>query len=76
VAQSSLAYDRSTKLGLYAAAGIPESWVVDCTTESIEVHRAPHAAGYRDVAHVACPTATVSVQAFPDVVLALPEILA
>lgn len=30
VAESSLAYDRSTKLRLYAAAGIPEYWVVDC----------------------------------------------
>jgi Uma2 family endonuclease len=76
VAQSSLAYDRSTKLGLYAAAGIPEYWVVDCSTESIEVHRAPHADGYRDVAHVTGPTATVSLQAFPDVVLALPEVFA
>src|SRR3990167_8827324 len=34
VAESSLAYDRSTKLGLYAAAGIPEYWVVDCVAES------------------------------------------
>src|SRR5205814_5486319 len=42
VAESSLAYDRSTKLRLYAAAGIPEYWVVDCIAESIEVHRTPH----------------------------------
>jgi Uma2 family endonuclease len=76
VAQTSLAYDRSTKLGLYAAAGIPEYWVVDCSAESVEVHRGPHADGYRDVARVAGPTATVSVQAFSDVVLALAEIFA
>ncbi len=31
VADSSLAYDRSTKLRLYAEAGIPEYWVVDCS---------------------------------------------
>ena len=41
VAESSLAYDRSTKLRLYAAAGIPEYWVVDCAAESVEVHRTP-----------------------------------
>jgi Uma2 family endonuclease len=76
VAQTSLAYDRSTKLRLYAAAGIPEYWVVDCVAESIEVHRAPHADGYRDVARVADPTATVALQAFPDVALALSAIFA
>ena len=76
VAVSSLAYDRSIKLGLYAAAGIPEYWVVDCVAESIEVYRAPHADGYRDVARVAGPTATVVLQAFPDVALALSDVFA
>ena len=37
VAESSLAYDRSTKLRLYAEAGIPEYWVVDCLAESVEI---------------------------------------
>ena len=43
VAESSLAYDRSTKLRLYAEAGIPEYWVVDCLAESVEIHRGPDA---------------------------------
>jgi len=76
VAESSLAYDRSTKLRLYAAAGIPEYWVVDCIAENIEVHRTPHADGYRDVVRIAEPTGTVALQAFPDVVLTLAEIFA
>ena len=75
VAESSLAYDRSTKLRLYAAAGIPEYWVVDCVAESVEVHRAGDADGYRDVSRVA-GTGTVTVQAFPDVTLTLDEIFA
>ena len=75
VAESSLAYDRSTKLRLYAAAGIPEYWVVDCVAESVEVHRAGDAGGYRDVSRVA-GTGTVTVQAFPDVTLTLDEIVA
>ncbi len=74
VAESSLAYDRATKRRLYAAASIPEYWVVDCVAESIEVHRAPHTDGYRDVARFAGPAATVTLQAFPDVALALGEI--
>ena len=76
VAQTSLIYDRSTKLRLYATAGIPEYWVVDCVAESIEVHRTPHADGYRDVTHVVGPAATVAPQAFPEVALALTDIFA
>ena len=38
VADSSLAYDRSTKLRLCAEAGIPEYWVVDCAAEAVEVY--------------------------------------
>jgi Uma2 family endonuclease len=66
VADGSLAYDRSTKRRLYAEAGIPEHWVVDCTAETLEVHRGPSPAGYRDVSLVA-GAATLRLQAFPDV---------
>jgi Uma2 family endonuclease len=75
VAETSLAYDRSTKLRLYAAAGIVEYWVVDCGAEAVEVHRAPHADGYHDVFRFA-GAVTVSPQAFPDIVLSLTEIFA
>ncbi len=75
VADSSLAYDRSTKLRLYAEAGIPEYWVVDCAAEAIEVHRRPGPEGYRDVSRVA-GTATLTLQAFPDVELTTTEIFA
>ncbi|MBI2494015.1 MAG: Uma2 family endonuclease [Candidatus Rokubacteria bacterium] len=75
VAESSLAYDRSTKLRLYAAAGIPEYWVVDCAAESVEVHRTPAAGGYRDVSRVAGAGA-VAPQVFPGVALTLAEIFA
>ena len=73
VAESSLAYDRSTKLRLYAEAGIPEYWVVDCLAESVEIHRGPAAGRYRDVSRVE-GAASVSPQAFPDVVLRLADI--
>ena len=75
VAESSLAYDRSTKLRLYAEAGIPEYWVVDCGAESVEVHRTPEGGGYRDTSPLA-GTGTVAVKAFPDVSLTLAEIFA
>jgi len=75
VAESSLAYDRSTKLRLYAGAGIPEYWVIDCVTESIEVHRTPGAGGYLDVSRIA-GAATVTLQGFPEVALTTAEIFA
>ena len=75
VADTSLAYDRSTKLRLYAEAGIPEYWVVDCAAETVEVHRGPGPDGYRDVSLVA-GVATLRPQAFPDVELSTTDIFA
>ena len=75
VADTSLAYDRSTKLAVYAEAGVPEYWVVDCTTESIEVYRRPERDRYLDVHRVA-GAETISLHAFPDVTLPLAEIFA
>jgi len=75
VAETSLAYDRSTKRRLYAEAGIPEYWVVDCAAETIEVHRGPGPDGYRDVSLVV-GAATLRPQAFPEVELRTIEIFA
>jgi Uma2 family endonuclease len=75
VADSSLAYDRSIKLRLYAEAGIPEYWVVDCATETVEVNRSPGPEGYREVSLFA-GTATLTLRAFPDVELTMTEIFA
>jgi Uma2 family endonuclease len=76
VAESSLRYDRSTKQRLYAEAGIPEYWVVDCAAESVELCRTPEGGCYRDVCRVAGAEMTVTLQAFPDVTLPLAAIFA
>jgi Uma2 family endonuclease len=75
VADTSLAYDRTTKLRLYAEAGIPEYWIVDCTSETVEIYRNPGPNGYRDVTR-ASGTATLTLQSFPDVELSPAEIFA
>ena len=49
VADSSLDYDRTVKLRVYARAGIPEYWIVDTEAEAIDVYREPTADGYRTV---------------------------
>ncbi len=41
VSDSTLAYDRTGKAGLYAAAGIPEYWISNLPDHQLEVHRHP-----------------------------------
>ena len=45
VAVSSHRLDRGRKAELYAAAGVPEYWVVDVPGSAVEVHRDPRPAG-------------------------------
>ena len=47
VALSSLAFDRQAKGRLYAAAGVPEYWVVDVEARRVEVYTEPSDDGYR-----------------------------
>lgn len=47
VSSTSLAFDRGTKLPLYATAGIPEVWLVDIPGEAIERHTNPMEGTYR-----------------------------
>ncbi len=59
VSDSSLAYDRGRKLGVYAAFGIPEVWVIEAASLVIHVHRRLGAEGYRTVLDIA-PEADVT----------------
>lgn len=52
VADSSLAYDLGRKIGIYAAYGIREVWVVSALTLVTRVHRRLGAVGYMDVAEI------------------------
>ena len=46
VADTSLAFDRDTKIPLYASSGIAESWLVDLDAREITVYSKPEGAGY------------------------------
>lgn len=48
VADSSLGYDLGRKIGIYAAWGIPEVWVIDAATLVTHVFRKLGAEGYRE----------------------------
>lgn len=65
VADSSLRYDRTRKMRLYAAAGIPDYWVVGVPREWVEIYRTPEGDGYRDVRR-AQRGDTIAPLSFPD----------
>lgn len=48
VSDTTLSYDRNTKLTLYTEAGIPEAWIVDLAGRKVEVHYGPGRGGYGD----------------------------
>jgi Uma2 family endonuclease len=74
VAETSAAYDRRTKMPLYAHAGIPEAWIVLPTERRIEVYRQPTAKGYAET-RVLHPDESISPSAFPDLNIAAADIL-
>ena len=74
VADSSLVYDRRTKLPLYARAGVAESWLVDLEADGVELHRDPGPEGYRTVTRPSSGE-RFSATAFPDVAVTLRDLL-
>ena len=75
VADSTLAYDRETKLPLYAAAGIPEAWIVDLNAGIIERHTAPGGTGYRQTLRAERGEEIASLTV-PDIVIPVDEVFA
>ena len=73
VAQSSTRFDREIKRPLYAAAGIPEVWLIDLHVQAVEVSTDPSADGYRQVRTVVSHE-RLSPRAFPDLSLPLGEL--
>ena len=74
VADSSLADDRGFKAEEYAAAGIPEYWVVNLIDELVEVHTRPIRDRYGNIVAVGRGQ-TLRPLAFPDLAVSTDEIL-
>jgi Uma2 family endonuclease len=74
VADVSLVHDRRVKLPRYAAAGIPEAWLVNLPRRSIEVHRDPQGNRYQQVA-VYRRGERITLLLLPAVSVAVDEIL-
>ncbi len=74
VSDSSVSYDRSVKLGLYARTHLRELWLVDIPGAALDVYRRPTASGYRE--HVRLERGRrVAPVAFPRVFFRVGEIL-
>jgi len=68
VAHSSQRMDLGYKARLYAAAEVPDYWVVDLAAQRVLVHREPAADGYAAV-RVLVPGETVTPLVAPDLVI-------
>ena len=73
VSDSSLAFDQSVKLNLYARYGVAEYWVVDVEGKRVVTYREPTAQGYVRKAGFGAPDGVMP-HAFPDLKIAVEEI--
>ena len=75
VADSSLHYDRTVKLRLYARAGIPEYWIADVNAQTLEIYRSPSGDGYSKHRRAARGESAAPL-VFPDAVIPVDAIFA
>ena len=74
VSDSTLKYDRDTKLPLYAAAGIPEAWIVNLPNNIIEIHQQP-GMGIYQLTKIYKPGERVQSAVLPDLSFEVDSIL-
>jgi Uma2 family endonuclease len=73
ISDSSLAYDRDVKAGVYAVAGLPEYWIADLNANVVWRHSSPERGAYQhieahhrgeSIAPLLLPACVVAVDAF------------
>jgi len=74
VAHSSVRYDGTVKLPLYAQHGVPEYWIVRLDIGVVEIYRDPAPHGYRSV-HEVRPGETLDIARLPGVTLPADRVL-
>jgi Uma2 family endonuclease len=74
VADTPLAYDRDVKFPYYAAAGIPEAWLVDLNANVIERHSDPREGRYDQII-VARIDDTLSSTVLPDLAISVAAVI-
>lgn len=74
VSESSLRYDRLRKQRVYARSGVPEYWIVNIPERCIETYAEPHGDAYVRSARYE-PGQTLRIEAFPEVEIAVSDVL-
>lgn len=74
VSDSTIRYDRTVKIPLYAEDNIAETWIVDVNAELVEVYRQPSASGYRSLSTYTRGQ-SIELLAFPGIAITVDEIL-
>jgi len=74
VSDTSLAYDRTRKLAVYARCGLPEYWILNLIEARLEVHRNPTGDSYGS-STVLDKDATVTPLGAPGAAVALSDLL-
>jgi Uma2 family endonuclease len=76
VSDTSLPQDRLTKAAIYAAAGIPEYWIVNLRDDCVEIYRAPDAQARKYVERrVARCGERIALAGVPDAAVAVDDLL-
>jgi len=75
VAESSVEFDRTRKLALYARNGIPEYWILNLTDGVLEVHRDPAGETYASCAVLAASEQITPLHARGAYAFAVAELL-
>jgi Uma2 family endonuclease len=81
ISDTTLAFDRQQKGSLYARAGIQDYWILNLSQRTLEVHRSPVADPSAPYGHSysarrrVSETETVTPLAFPDVSIAVADLL-
>ena len=75
VSDTTLVFDRTRKIPMYARAGIPEVWVINLVDRVIETWSDPADGAYRQQ-QTYKPGETIAPKAFPDCQLPVDDILA
>lgn len=74
ISDSTLNYDRTTKVALYAKAGIQEVWIIDLNHERIWVYRQTTEEGYLSIKAYERGE-EIALLAFPELVLRVADML-
>jgi Uma2 family endonuclease len=74
VADSSLTYDRTIKLSLYAEYGIPEYWIANLERDVLEIYRQPQNKSYLKQTLIDTPAIPFAAIAFPEMSMTLKDI--